>query len=233
MNCTLCQREIWADPKRLSDSCRQHLRNCTACQAVYAESLAMERQLGRLGQLGWERTPAGLRERLLAEGQSSARIQARTHRRGIGLVASLMVIGVLYLYLPKQAEPLASDILDHVYGELNHLREVQPNASARLAAILNSQGQPFQALGLPVSYAGRCSVRNKPGLHFVLSGQQGPITVLVMPGQYVEHPIDIDDRRFHGGIYATPHGSFAIVGEAGERLAPIARRLRQSAITRL
>jgi hypothetical protein len=53
--------------------------------------------------------------------------------------------------------------------------------------------------------------------HFVVQGEQGPVTVLLLPNEKVNGPERVDEDGFVGTIVPLQiGGSIAVVGEPGE-----------------
>ena len=76
-----------------------------------------------------------------------------------------------------------------------------------------------------VNFAAECLMRARNGVHLVLPGKMGPITVFYMPGEMTDGVLPIDSARFAGEIVPTRWGSIAVVGENGELLEGIGDRL--------
>jgi len=55
-------------------------------------------------------------------------------------------------------------------------------------------------------------------VHMVLQGENGSVTVLLMPGEQIDTRNPVDNGRFSGVIAPTRYCSMAIVGEDGEDL---------------
>ena len=73
---------------------------------------------------------------------------------------------------------------------------------------------------------GRCRIRRWDGVHLVLRGRAGGVTVLLMPQEYRREPERVSSRRFSGVILPTPNGSMAVIGEKSEPLEDAARRIQ-------
>ncbi|MFW2439606.1 MAG: DUF3379 family protein [Arenicellales bacterium] len=76
-----------------------------------------------------------------------------------------------------------------------------------------------------LNYANNCQIRKNTGAHLIVNGENGPVTVLVMPGEHIDEDINITPRRFDVAIYSTVYGSLAVVGEKGEQIPPIAEKM--------
>ena len=83
------------------------------------------------------------------------------------------------------------------------------------------RSMPAQA----VIYAGACQIQRHLGTHLVLQSRTGPVTVLLMPGEYVARHMAIRDPHFQGVILPVRNGSIAIVGQNAASIEPIEHEL--------
>ena len=56
------------------------------------------------------------------------------------------------------------------------------------------------------------------GVHMVIQGDVGPMTVMVIPNTPVTEEMRISDERFEGVISPTPGGNLIVVGEKQESI---------------
>ena len=156
----------------------------------------------------------------------------RLRRRALAVAAGVLLVagvgGGLGLDHWRRPADLPVTVINHVEDELPHLHEdrnVPPEALAALLAPFSAEVvQPLSH----VNYAGRCAIRRHAGVHLVLPGNQGPVTVLMMPGEPVERSTRFQSGRFDGLILPTAFGSMAVIGERGEALNDIAVRVSQA-----
>jgi hypothetical protein len=159
--------------------------------------------------------------------------QRRRRRRmfwtqGLAMAASvLLVIGVIRLYDATQPD-LQQVVLSHVNSELKHLAERNEVRGEQLDALLREVGGHLRGDLGQVRYAGACQMRKHKGVHMVVQGEAGPVTVLIMPGEDLEQRAIIDDPRFKGVILPTPHGAMAVLGERSEPIEQTLERLRSA-----
>jgi hypothetical protein len=64
----------------------------------------------------------------------------------------------------------------------------------------------------------------------VVPGKRGPITVLIMPGEYLMQPRQVRSSRFSGVIVPTVYGSMAVVGEKLEPVEKVVEKMRRTII---
>jgi hypothetical protein len=116
-----------------------------------------------------------------------------------------------------------------VQDETRHLYAAGPADAGDLHGVFERFGAKIseQSLG-KVNFAGICMMRRNRGVHLVLRGEMGPVTVFFMPGERATKPMKLDSERFAGVIEPTTWGSIAVVGEQGEELMPVLHRVRQA-----
>ena len=166
--------------------------------------------------------PEGLEARIkLRHSLQQRQFASRFWKRSCALAAGLIIAAgvVILLILPRDG--LQDAVLAHVYHELHHLIEQNSVTDARLQSVLSTAGGRLAREFDRVNYAGTCQIRHREGVHLVLKGRVGPVTVLLMPGEHIARRDVIEDARFKGIIVPTPNGSMAILGESGEPLQDI------------
>jgi hypothetical protein len=77
-----------------------------------------------------------------------------------------------------------------------------------------------------VSYVKLCPFRGEMVAHFVVQGQSGPVTVLLLPDEEVRVPMPVDEDGLRGTIAPLAiGGSIVVVGEPSEDLQDIQDRI--------
>jgi len=231
MNCLEFRRRSMVDPMSQDAELAEHSSTCARCAREAQRMAGFEQALRHALNI---RPPEGLEARiLLAQSFNATRRTSTVGARWLTAAAALLVaVGVTgwlgYRWDAYFGEPegLAMAVLNHVNGELSYLqvdRDVQSNQLGQLfahfGARLNSD------IG-GVSYAGRCDIRTQPGVHLVVPGQQGAVTLLFMPHEHLTEPKPIRSDRFTGIIVPTDVGSMAVVGEKGEPVSHVAARVQ-------
>jgi hypothetical protein len=131
--------------------------------------------------------------------------------------------------------PLAPDIIAHIHHEPKALvvtaRTVPPG---ELDRVLQRGGARIAGPLGQVSYAKLCPFRGKMVAHFVVQGEHGPVTVMLLPDEDVAEVTRIEERGFSGTIVPVEGGgSVAIVGQPEENLEEIRDRLLEAVTWRL
>jgi hypothetical protein len=117
---------------------------------------------------------------------------------------------------------LGRDVVAHIHHEPSaiDLPVVPPEAAvprAELATVLREAGADLEPMRPMVRYAKLCPFRGEMVAHFVVQGASGPVTVLLLPGEHVEEPLQVDEDGFIGTIAPLAiGGSIAVVGNQGE-----------------
>lgn len=174
--------------------------------------------------------PTGLADRV----RLAARFEHRAERRRrwwYAAAASVLLIVSVGLLSPMQTVheggglTLAQSVLNHIEDESDHLRATGSVSSGRLKWVFGRFGATLvRDLG-QVNFAAECAMRVRNGVHLVLPGRVGPITVFFMPGERTDGPLPVRSERFDGSIVPTAWGSIAVVGELGEAVHGLGQRL--------
>ncbi|MGD2119505.1 MAG: DUF3379 family protein [Chromatiales bacterium] len=228
MNCEDFKTLLLQQPHNQDEAFHQHRRSCSACETAYQQAMQFEKQL--IDALNTP-TPPELPTRLLQEART--RQQQRKKRAWLkySLAASLLLVisSAVYLFQVVQIQSLPKFVLAHIEHEVNQLdNRLQVNAGrlARLSA--DFDGGYLQTLKQKITYVEKCWLRTGYGLHLIVEGQTGPVTLLLMPNEATTQTVAVRSERFTGNIYPLARGSFALVGEHGESIEMLAESLRMA-----
>ncbi|MFW2372933.1 MAG: DUF3379 family protein [Gammaproteobacteria bacterium] len=168
--------------------------------------------------------PEGLAERLILN-QTLNHYSQNKHRTraALSIAASVLLVFGLVLTLLQtwSSNDLEQQVLTHVYDELDHLIENQNKDTRHINHMLSSYGAELKQDIGQVNYLGSCNIANKEGVHIVLSGVKGSVTIMMLPHIKIDTEQNISDERFQGTILPAGKGSMAILGEKGEPLDQI------------
>jgi hypothetical protein len=221
MNCAEFRHRLLVDPRCADSDFLGHAQSCPQCAGKARLALEFENRLRSALQ---DEAQAGDRRHLSSPGMPGR------HRWGLA-AAGTLVLG-LAVWLAGVDKPLeepsalASSVLAHVNTE-HPVPDLDRMLSAdSLALLFAGFGARILDNGLEgIRYAVRCRIRHHDGLHLVLSGERGPVAVLLMPGEYLQGTKKMESSRFVGLMLPTPYGSMALVGVPGESLSPLAARV--------
>ncbi len=236
MDCLECRRELLIDPRTETIDLLSHITKCKPCKQEREKLLSLEDALEK--SLHFE-IPIGLADRVLDIGQNEDILDTSNNgSRGafsgrVWQMAASIILGVgLMVYLGlNQFSPvsnvyaLETAVINHITDELPQLHEKHEVSNARLTNIMTAiNTETTNNIG-QLNSASKCQIRKNSGAHLILNGENGPVTVLVMPGEHIDKDLQITSSRFKGTIYPTPYGSIAVVGEKGEQISPIAEKM--------
>jgi hypothetical protein len=230
MNCLEFRRELLQDPYAANEAQLKHEAACEECARFSQRTRAREAALR--GLLNSPAPPPELAERI----RLAARIQQRADRRRpfwLAAVASVMLavtLSMVSLYanrMDRSHMALAQSVIDHIEDEATHLHVSETTPVARVQEVFARFGATLNGRIGEVAFAAECLMHNRTGIHLILKGRQGPVTVLLMPGEHPGRVLPVRNARFDGEILPTDWGAVAVIGEPGEHIAPLALRVTQ------
>ncbi len=220
MNCEAFRHQLLIDPLSDEPAFRDHARACPECARAAQDALRFEQSL---------------REALradLATGKGPA--QPRFGRFPARIAPTLLFFSVLLAVFwmglrgqlaPDSDAPLAATVVAHIQGEEEHLRARGSVTRASLSQLFRTFGADVQEGMGRVRFAGRCVIGEREGIHLVLSGERGAVTALFLPGRQGAEQRMVSGGGLEGTLWPAGFGVLALVGEPGEPLEPVARRL--------
>jgi hypothetical protein len=242
MNCDDFRHQLLVDPNCKDAEFVHHAANCPDCAPEARRALAFEAKLhtALAAETRRHRIPTAKPVEFSAHRAQGRRIiaWAIVGTLILGLGFNLWSgggidrgLGPIVVTASTAGTPLATAILDHIDSEPAALAAEHPVPEPTLALLLVSTGITIapRALGpelRPVRYAARCSLRHRDVIHLVLTGETGPVTLLLMPNEPVARAERIRSGRLEGLIVPAGRGSLAIVGEPEETVTWIARRIQ-------
>lgn len=143
----------------------------------------------------------------------------------------LLAIVITFTYFAESTQlndqEIAANVLQHIYYELDHLQERQTRTLTQVNNILAEFGVNMTGSIGEVNYLGSCNIANKKGVHMVVQGDTGPVTVMVLPDVALKREQFINDSRFKGLIMPVYKGSIAIIGGQSEPLQSLQEKLTE------
>lgn len=228
MNCLEFRRQLTIDPMADDIALTEHEQQCPECSAFAREIRADEIKLRAM--LKSIQPPEGMADRIRLAAGFEQRAAAR-RRWWYGAAAGvLMAIGVsmaslFVTTLERGNVALAQSVIHHIEDEASHLHEAHPVPAGRVNYVFRRFGAELTTSIGPIHFAAECLMRERNGVHLVLPGSVGPITVFFMPGETTNGEMEIRSPRFQGYLVPTEWGSVAVVGEQGEALEGMGQRM--------
>ena len=228
MNCLEFRRQILSDPYCKDVDVLVHEADCASCAPFAREVRAQEVRLrNALQEIS---PPDGMTERVHLAARFEQRSKVRRRWWYSAAATVLMVIGVSMVSLfstsiERGNVALAQSVINHIEDESHHLREAHPIDSGRVDYVFGRFGAKVAGHLGTVNFAAECIMRNRTGVHLVMPGKMGPITVFFMPGEMTDAVQPVSSTRFDGKILPTAWGSIAVVGEKGEALDALGEQL--------
>jgi len=221
MNCLEFRHVCLTEPDSRDSEFRAHAETCRACQAFLEEQRQMEERLRRVLAVA---PPPGLTARVMLKQSFAPRHWLP--RLAVAATVLMAIAATSVTYLWNRPLLLEAEVLAHIQAEPEALAARGPADAGKLAAVLRVLGAQLDGVPGEVRYAGVCDIRRRPGAHLVLAGQHGPITVLLLPDERVPQRMMVGDASLEGVVLPVNGGSLAIVGNRGEPLDALERRLR-------
>ncbi len=220
------RRHVYADPKCQNTEFLSK-KNETEENHLFVDELQQfDKKLKRAMDI---EPPKGLAERIILNQALQTHSRMEQQRFIFSIAASvLLVLGVFfYIFQPISEVNLEHEVLAHIYEELDHLIEQQDKKTLDINQALAQHGGEFIGDIGKINYLGSCDIANKKGIHVILAGTHGSITVLMLPDVSINKEKMVSDNRFHGSIIPTGSGSIAIIGEKNESLNEVKQTIKQ------
>lgn len=239
MNCKDYREAIGADPSQAFDGA-SHADVCDDCATYRDEMQALEKRIAaaleiEVPELQMPELPPIVDGE---DGNNVVSLPVRGHRRGnapmiVGLAASVAVaalLGVLFFGNDATYPSLEAEIIAHMDHERHALRVTdQAVSERRLAGVVRDDVSELDGnIGL-ISYARTCVINGKEIPHLVIQGEDGPVTVLLLPDEEIDDDaVPFEGEGIEGVILRVGSGSVAIIGERGQALNAIEQRVVDS-----
>ena len=230
MNCQACRHQLLVDPLSEAPELLAHIAGCPECAREAERALAFEAKLR--DALAAEPTAPGTTPGVPTRGGNISVAPPWRARAAAFLLVALGAgwAGYHLGYRTALSPDLDQLVLRHIDGERPSLYSLSSVPRAELAhALGESEARLVDDPG-PITYLRRCVIRDRVGIHLVVVGERGPVTVLLMPGEHLPAPMRVHARSFAGIIVPTDYGSLAVVGEPSEPVEPLVERFRRAVV---
>ena len=236
MNCEQYREAIAADPSESFDGGALHSAECSSCTAYKAEMQALDVRISAaleidVPELTMPELPS------ISDGERVVDLASRrpirwTTPAWVGLAASVVlatVIGVRFINTGEDYGTLAEQVVAHLDYEPQALTVTDVAVSDdRLYSVVKPAIATLDRdLGL-ISYAMSCRINGREVPHLVVQGEQGPVTILLMPHEMIDMAIQLDGQSIEGVILPVGEGSIAIIGNRGEPIDQLRTRVTEN-----
>lgn len=221
MNCLEFRRAALADPHHPGREALEHEASCPPCAHFYRELRMQEEALYEAMNV---LVPDGLADRVLLRRTRGWRERFIPRFAMPALAASLVLaiaIGLGWNFQSAALTPemLAAGIAAHVEEEQKALRAEQRVPLARLVAAVKRGGGELGKPPGEASYADHCPLPGGgTGEHLVFNTPHGKLTLILMPGKRITHPMRLDKDGLTVSLMPAGEGSLALVSNNRERI---------------
>jgi len=243
MNCEDYKQIIGADPDAKPEGAAEHIAACVDCRQFTAEMVALNARMAKALKINVPPRPAldlppidgspDNERHSNVVGLHARKPQSISTPTWLAIAASFAVAAFIGLQFfagnVDDGLNLADEVLAHVDHEPQALVVTNVAVSEdSLSRVVNpTVGTLSAGLGL-VSYARTCIINGKPVPHLVIQGENGPVTVLLMPEEMIDGPLQVDGESVNGVILPVGNGSIAIIGEDSENLEEVQQQVLDS-----
>jgi len=141
----------------------------------------------------------------------------------------VLVVGLTLLIFKPLSEPGLEQIALDFYNRNNSVLAVsQPTAVESARLLLSENGITMKNNIGKIVYANRCYIREGKGIHLVIAGTNGPVTLVYMPEESVDKKMLFANKYSHGIIAPCPRGSIAIIASPEEDIEKIKSHIFKS-----
>jgi len=210
-----------------------HLSACADCRAFRDEMRALEQKIAHALAI----SVPELRVPDLPDIDTTGVVSLATRRRysaplWMAVAATVVLaafVGIRMIGGNVTYPTLADEIVAHLDHEPYALRVTdEPVDDRRLAKVVPANVAVMNHDAGLITYAQSCVINGKKIPHLVIQGEQGPVTILLLPDEAVDAPVQIDGESINGIILPVGGGSVAIIGEKNEKLEAIQRNVVNS-----
>lgn len=235
MNCPEFRRKLLIEPRSRDKELADHASSCPECASEAEQAYRFEDRLHAALDVP---RPVRLEPRIMsARSRATERGLSGFGSRWLALAAGALLAIGLAGWMGYEwdryfgvSSGLEMAVVNHIKYELDHLHDDQDVRPENLEFLLSQFGAGMEGDVGRVSFASRCDIGRHSGVHMVVPGQQGPITVLIMPGEYLMQAQQVRSPRFFGVIVPTVYGSMAVVGEKLEPVEEVVEKMQRAII---
>lgn len=229
MNCSDARFALAADPGSGDPALLEHLESCASCAAYAADMHELDRRLRFAMDVPVPdiELPSGPYAVAADAKQRSGSTVAGRFARQLALAASIagvaVLAGLLWAAFPRPS--LASAVVAHMAHEPGAWETTAALPDADVRRVMSRSGVQLTGDPADVTYAHSCWFRGHFVPHLVVHTDDGPATVLVLPSERIDAPMEFDEGGYRGTIVPAPHGALAVLARNGGDADRVAARL--------
>ncbi|MEL7296366.1 MAG: DUF3379 family protein [Pseudomonadota bacterium] len=228
MNYEEFEKSLLAEPMSECEKRRALADESPECRALERKVMQLEKRLSAALAIpvpeSVENAPLPSDDVGNTSSENVVSLDARRRSRApiwLAAAACLALVSVLVLRQPQvdtvdYGAQLAAEIVEHIGPELGMMvSATEPVSQSKLDKVLAAGvgGTQLDRDAPLVSYAKSCVINGQLVPHLVMQGEDGPVTVLLMPGERVDGPVSIMQDGVEGVILPVGDGgSIAIIG---------------------
>ncbi len=227
MNCEDFRQNLLAAPDDMSDAMASHMEACEPCQGVASQMLAMDTVLREAMQV---EVPQNLGQTVLMQ-----KILRSKRRFNIPLfaVAATVLLGLGFATGSYLGRASTSELTDALIAHVEHEPILlQPSTEVvelqRVSNVLLQANVTLRADIGRVRHAGLCEFNGKTVPHLVVTTQNGPVTVMLLPDETVDSVQSFDNGVFSGVIVPNGRGAIAIIGGDSSDIELVRQQFNQA-----
>gem|GEM_PF-1086101 len=232
LDCKRFQKTAGADLNALDQSLLAHVEGCADCDAFLKKARRFDKSLAAAIKVD---VPNDLIQKLLHNADEVGSGQAggsNRFPRFMAVAASvLLIVGASFMVnrvAPVPTQSLEQVVLSHIEAEpkMLTLASFVPDDVAK-ARLLDFGIEMKRPMG-KVSHIELCDIGETQGVHIVMEGEKGPVTLLFLPTIPSQTTRFFSEGRWVGYTAPAGEGTLAIVGEVGEPLEEIDSSVRDA-----
>lgn len=221
MNCFEFRRQLTIDPRSQDADLLRHKHECPACAGFAGQQARFEERLTEALHVD---VPVELHARLVLNQSLHQSRRIRT----LAIAASVLLTVALAggWWLRPLSPSLDQIVIAHIEEEREFLASRDHVPDTKIVQLTQAIGMPLRGDIGTVRLAEICPIGKHHGAHLVLAGANGPVTVLLLPGETIPRRKSFERDGFRGILVPTGYGGMAIVGQPGEGLDGVAHRIQ-------
>ncbi|MEM9687892.1 MAG: DUF3379 family protein [Pseudomonadota bacterium] len=218
MDCNELKQKIYADPYAVTEA---ELAECEDCRVLLDEVRATDAQLKQAMSIGVP--PLKMPELPAIDTDNVVGLPTRRAKKApMWLATAAAVTLAAFLGIntftghdhSHDDATLAAQIIEHMAHEPYALKVTDvPVSDRRLNRIVPATVADVSHDAGLITYAESCEINGNLVPHLVIQGENGPVTIILLPDEKVESATPLDGGGFKGLLVPVGEGSIAILGE--------------------